>query len=274
MVEKLFPKALALLFLLVLIAGCVPKKDLVYLQAEDLAKSGDTTLSYQRRDYHLQVNDILDVQIRSMNPEANELFQGTSNNNQQMQAGIRSGGDIYYMTGYSVNDSGYIDLPVLGLIEVEGLTISEAEDKIRQEVEKYYSKYYLRVKLGGIRYSAIGEFMAPGKYTILQNQLTIFEAIANAGDLTTVANRDKVQIIRQYPGGTKIHTINLLDRSIVNSPYYFIQPNDIIYVEPLQRKTLGFGINAASTLTTLVSILSSGLALILAIQGLNNNNNP
>jgi polysaccharide export outer membrane protein len=268
MIQKLLPKALLFFLLALFAASCVSKKDLVYLQEKDLATSQDTTMSYQRREYQLQVNDIVDVKVRSMNPEANTLFDGGGNNNQNMNAGIRSGGDIYYMTGYSVNDSGYIDLPVLGLIEVEGLTIPETKKAIRKQVEKYYSKYYLRVQLGGIRYSALGEFNRAGKYTALQNQLTIFEAIANAGDLNTVADRDRVQIIRQYPDGTKIHTIDLLDRNIIHSPYYFIQPNDIIYVEPLQRKTLGFGINAASTLTTLVSILSSGLALILAIQGL------
>lgn len=251
--------------------ACVSKRDLVFLQEEQEPEDQEETYEYQRYEYHLQVNDIIDVQVKSMNQEANELFSrdAGSNTNQAMRAGIQGGGDIYYMTGYSVNDSGYVELPIIGNVKVIGLTIPEAKKVIEKEVKQYFTKYYLRVQLGGIRYSALGEFNAPGKYTVLQNQLTIFEAIANAGDLNTVANRDEVVLIRQYPDGTQMHRINLLDRSIIGSPYYFIQPNDIIYVEPLQRKTLGFGVNASQSIGTLVSILSSGLALILAIQSVN-----
>lgn len=263
---------LSLLLLLLALAfqACVPKKDLVFLQEdENLEQDDDRIYKYQRYEYHLQVNDIIDVQVKSMNEEANKLFAQDGGNNQSMRMGVQGGGDIYYMTGYSVNDSGYVELPIIGGVKVLGLTIPETKKAIETQVQKYYAKYYLKVQLGGIRYSALGEFNAPGKYTVLQNQLTIFEAIANAGDLNTVANRDEVILIRQYPDGTKMHRINLLDRSIIGSPYYFIQPNDIIYVEPLQRKTLGFGVNAAQSVGTLVSVLSSGLALILAIQNVN-----
>lgn len=262
--------ALAALLFLFLTNACVPKSDLVYLQAPEGDRQ-EQVFSYDRQSYRLQVNDILDVKVRSMNEEANTLFSGNSgNNNQQMQVGARGGGDIYYITGYTVNDSGYIDLPVLGEVYVQGHTIQEAEQAIEEEVKKYFSKYYLRVQLGGIRYAALGEFNAPGKSVILQNQVTIFEAIANAGDLNMVADRDEITIIRQYPDGTRIHKVNLLDQSIIGSPFYFIQPNDVLYAEPLRQKSIGLGINGAQTVTTIVSIVSSGLALILAIQSLRN----
>ena len=243
---------------------------MVYLQAQ---AEGDTTavFNYQRSEYRLQTNDILDVQIRSMNPEANEIFGSGSGWNQQMaQAGVQSGGDLYYMTGYSINDSGYLDLPVIGLVNVLGQTVPEAKLTIQTKVEEYFSKYFLTVKLGGIRFSALGEFNGPGKYVILQNQATIFEAIALAGDLNMVAQRDQVSLIRQYPDGTRIHRLNLLDQSIIDSPYYFIQPNDVIYVEPMRQKSFGIGVTGAQTITTIISVVSTSLALILAIQGLNN----
>ena len=99
---------------------------------------------------------------------------------------------------------------------------------------------------------------------------TIFEAIALAGDLNMVAQRDQVSLIRQYPDGTRIHRLNLLDQSIIDSPYYFIQPNDVIYVEPMKQKSFGIGVTGAQTITTIISVVSTSLALILAIQGLNN----
>jgi polysaccharide export outer membrane protein len=271
MLKALVGKVVVLSILFALVISCVPKKELVYLQPKDFNQSPDNEVfNYERKKYRLQINDILDVQVRSTNAEANELFNGGDNNarNQQGQVAMQSGGDIYYMTGYSVNDAGDIELPVLGNIAVKGLTIDEVKLKLDSAVGSYFSEFYLKVQLGGIRFAALGEFQNPGKFVILQNQLTIFEAIANAGDMTNVASRDNVTLIRQYPDGTRIHKVNLLDQSIITSPFYFIQPNDIIYAEPLVQKTYGLGVNGAQTLTTVISVISTSLALYLAISSL------
>jgi len=246
--------------------SCVPTKKMIYLQAEE--GQNTETFKYDRQEYKLQENDILDVQIRSMNPEINALFSPGAAMNQNMQAGVQSGGDLYYMTGYSVNEEGAIELPFVGKINVQGQTLEEAKASVTAEVSKMFKSFHLQVKLGGIRYSALGEFRSPGKKVILQNQATIFEAIAASGDLTQVANRNEVRLIRQYPDGTKIHTINLLDQSIISSPYYFIQPNDVLYAEPLSQKSWGVGITGAQTLSTIVSTLSTSLALTLSIISL------
>lgn len=254
-----------------MICSCVPQKELVYLQSTDAQDSASLYIN-ESQEYRLQTNDILDVQIKSMNPDVNAIFMGADQMQarQAAQVGVQSGGDLYYMTGYSINDSGNIDLPIIGKVYVLNQTIEEAKNTIRKEVEKYFTKFYLTVKQGGIRYSALGEFVRPGKYVILQNQVTIFEAIANAGDLNIVANRDDVSLIRKYPEGTKVHKINLLDERIIGSPFYYIQSNDIIYVEPLKQKSYGIGVTGAQTITTVISVISTSLALILAIQGLNN----
>ena len=255
----------ALIFMLAT-TSCVPTKKMIYLQAEE--GQATETFKYDRQEYKLQENDILDVQIRSMNPEINALFSPGAAMNQNMQAGVQSGGDLYYMTGYSVNEEGAIELPFVGKINVQGQTLEEAKASVTAEVSKMFKSFHLQVKLGGIRYSALGEFRSPGKKVILQNQATIFEAIAASGDLTQVANRNEVRLIRQYPDGTKIHTINLLDQSIISSPYYFIQPNDVLYAEPLPQKSWGVGITGAQTLSTIVSTLSTSLALTLSIISL------
>jgi polysaccharide export outer membrane protein len=172
------------------------------------------------------------------------------------------------LTGYTVNDNGAIELPYLGEVVVKGKSLKEAKATIDKEVTRFFKTYYLSVKLGGIRYSTLGEFNRSGKQVILQNQATIYEAIAASGDLGPLAKRDEIRLIRQYPEGTKIHTINLLDQSIIGSPYYFIQPNDVLYAEPLPQKAYGFGVTGAKTITTLVSALSSSLALYLTIISL------
>ena len=249
------------------VSSCVPVKKMIYLQSEEEIK--DKIFEYQKEEYRLQENDILDVQIGSMNEEANKLFsiQGQAGR-QSMQVGAQSGGDLYYMTGYTVNHNGAIKLPYIGEVSVKGKTLKEAKAAVDEEVSKFFKNYYLQVKLGGIRFSTLGEFNRSGKQVILQNQATIYEAIALSGDLTPLAKRDEIRLIRQYPEGTKIHTINLLDQSIIGSPYYFIQPNDVLYAEPLPQKAYGFGVTGAQTITTLVSALSSSLALYLTIISL------
>lgn len=254
---------------LLTVTSCVPKRKMVYLQSQKGQPPIDSVaFSYDRSMYRLQVNDIIDVKITSPDEEINRYFSGQGGGqqgNQMMRMGVQGGGDIYYMTGYSINDSGNIDLPVLGSVKIEGLTIGEVKDTLDIKIKDYFKEYFLSVRLGGLRYSALGEFNAPGKHVILQNQATIFEAIAQCNDLNMVADRENVRIIRQYPDGSRVHTVNLLDQSLISSPFYFIQPNDVIYVEPLPAKSWGVGVTGAQTLTTIISAVSSALALIIAV---------
>ncbi|HAH38450.1 MAG TPA: sugar transporter, partial [Algoriphagus sp.] len=183
--------------------------------------------------------------------------------NNQMQMAAQSGGDIYYMTGYTVDKNGFIRLPIIGEVQVKDKTIDEARVIIESKLREFLkNELYVKVKLGGIRYSALGEFRRPGKFVVLQDRMTIFEAIANAGDLTTVAKRDEVLLIRQYPEGTKLHRINLNDRSIIQSPFYFIQPNDQLYVEPMKVREVGAGENAAQSLSLIISAITVAVLLI------------
>lgn len=248
--------------------SCVPNKKLIYLNnldGRDVISEGEL-ISYDIPDYRLQYNDIIDVQIQTAEDLIREGFninsQGQINNGMQMQM-AQGGGDIYYMTGFTVNRNGNIRLPVVGEIEVADLTIDEAREKIETAIKEIVkSEIYVKVKLGGIRYSALGEFRRPGKFTVLQDRMTILEAVANAGDLTTIAKRDELLLIRQYPDGTKLHRINLNDRHLIQSPFYFIQPNDQLYAEPMKVREIGAGENAVQTLSLLISSISA-FALVL-----------
>lgn len=251
-----------------IMTSCVPVEQLIYLQETELATEKEV-FTHSFDDYQLQASDILDVKISSMNPEVNAIFNSTSIGSMQMaQASTQSGGDLYYMTGYTLSSEGLIDIPFVGEIQVLGMTLDEAHVAIDKKVKELFTNYHLQVKLGGVRFSTLGEFNRPGKHVVMQNRVTILEAIALSGDLSQVANRESVKLIRQHPGGTQIHTLNLLDQSIVESPFYFIQPNDVIYVEPLPQRSWGIGITGAQTFSTVVSTLSTSLALVLSIISL------
>ena len=161
---------------------------------------------YQKEEYKLQVNDIIDVQIRSVNEEANKLFSVQGAQSQQtMQAGIQGGGDLFYMTGFTINTNGAIELPYIGEIILEGKTLQEAKEVIDEQVARLFKTYYLQVKLGGVRFSTLGEFNKSGKLVILQNQVTIYEAISTL--LTTTVSVVLIQTLFVYS------TANLNQRS-------------------------------------------------------------
>lgn len=253
--------------LLLLSFSCVPNKKLIYLQNLE----GETPIpeseliKYEIPDYRLQFNDIIDVQLQTIDDLLRNglSFQPQQGQQQMIMQMGQGGGDVYYMAGYTVNKEGKVRLPVIGEVLVADLTIEEARAVIEDAIkEMVTSEIFVKVKLGGIRYSAIGEFRRPGKFVVLQDRMTILEAVAHAGDLNVVAKRDEILLIRQYPDGTKLHRVNLNDRNLIRSPFYFIQPNDQLYAEPMRVREIGAGENAVQTLSLLVSTISA-IALVL-----------
>lgn len=259
-------KLSAVLALLAGFSSCVSNEKIIYLQnleGNQQIAEGEL-ITYEIPEYKLQYNDIIDVNIQTVEDLLANGFNlnGAGGQQMRMQMG-QGGGDVYYMTGYSVDREGNIRLPIVGEIQVKDKTIDEARAEIENRLKTYItSDLYVRVKLGGIRYSALGEFRSPGKFVVLQDRMTIFEAIANAGDLSNIAKRDEVLLIRQYPEGTKLHRINLNDRQIVASPFYFIQPNDQLYAEPMKVREVGAGENASQSLALFVSVFTAAILLI------------
>ena len=256
---------LSLTFLLAF--GCISNEKIIYLQnleGNTPIEDGEL-ITYEIPEYKLQYNDIIDVNVQTVDDMVENGFNNKAAGGSSQSGNIASqtGGDIYYMTGYTVDTYGNIRLPIVGEVNVKDKSLEEARILIEEKLRVYVTtELYVKVKLGGIRYSALGEFRRPGKFVVLQDRMTIFEAIANAGDLSTVAKRDEILLIRQYPEGTRLHRINLIDRQVVESPFYFIQPNDQLYAEPMKVREVGAGENAAQSLALVISAVTA-LALIL-----------
>jgi polysaccharide export outer membrane protein len=288
--------ALQALLLVLLLAGssCVRNRDYIYLQnpseqaywetsplrgqrlknAKENMRMRDSSayLPYQNpEDYLIQMNDILRVDIKSFDEKANQLFNAFNTQNMNM-GGImaQGGGDPYFMFGYSVDDSGYLELPVLGKIPLVGLTVMEAQNRVQKEVDRYFTEAFVKISLGGIRFSVMGEVLRPGKYAVMQNRLSLLEAVATAGDLKPDANRRRVQLIRQYPGGSRVVVLDLTDQNLLKSPYYFVRPNDVIYVAPLRVRELGTGLNAQQSMGTILTAISLLVNSILLYNTLRN----
>ncbi|WP_422105138.1 polysaccharide biosynthesis/export family protein [Winogradskyella sp.] len=248
----------------VFISSCIPHKDTVYLQNKENALN-DTipnNLSEIQKPYRVQIDDILNIRIKVLDQDNVQIFNPIGEGNLNASSAERA-----YFDGFTVDIHGNIRIPTLGRFNVLGYTASEIErtieDKLLEEQFKETANIFVTVKLAGLRYTANGEIAKPGTITLFKERVNIFEAIANAGEIPITGNRKDVLIIRQYPQGQKIHHLDLTDISVMKSPYYYIQPNDIIYVKPLKQKSIGTGETAVSSLATIATILSLVTSSIL-----------
>lgn len=257
-------KFLSFIFLAIICTSCIPNKELVYFQGDP--QVNDSIKKLQDVPYKLQVNDMLDIQIKSSEEKLVDLFRTSINENNNS---IRYTKESLYFTSYSVDRHGNIRLPYIGEINVLGYTVREIREKIEKEFESYFKNpddVFITVRLAGIRFTILGEVKNTGTIIIFQNQVNLVEAVASAGDITVVGNRKNVSIFRKGIDGTKRYTINMLDVSTFDADNFFIQANDIIYVEPLKQKSWGTGTTGMQTVTTLIAILSLVTTTILLIQ--------
>lgn len=240
----------------VLCTSCITNKDIVYLQDKGTVIPDSLSIKELSKPYRVQINDILSINVKALDEELVSIF-----NPVESAAGSGALGQAsLYFNGFTVDLHGNIKFPILGDINVLGYTIDEIEDKVETELLKQYFKetaeLFVTVKLAGLRYTVTGEVSGAGVLTIYQDRVNIIEALANAGDIAQTGDRTDVLVVRQYPDGQKIHHIDLTDIAAMQSPYYYIQPNDIILVKPLKRKAIGAGQTAFQNLTTVASILS------------------
>jgi polysaccharide export outer membrane protein len=240
-----------------LFTSCISTKDLTYLQPNQTSKSDSIRVAQEvSKPYRIQTNDILSINIKASDQKLVEIFSTSTEGSNQNQ---RSPQTLYF-NGYTVDDHGNIRMPILGEVNVLGYTADEVRQKIeKQLLEEYFKKeanIFVTVKLAGLRYTINGEIGSPGTNVLYQDRATIMEAIANSGDITTTGNRKEVQIIRKFAHGFETYSIDLTNEAAMNSPYYYIQPNDYIIVKPLKQKTWGTGVTGVQSVATIMSAIS------------------
>lgn len=267
--------AFLLLLVSVFFTSCLTRKDLVYLQNNNTPNDTSSVLVKPLNNdaYKLQINDQIKIDFKSVNDsrlvkEFIDQFSTTSTQN----TNVISEAQLYF-NSYQVDEHGNIRIPTLGELNVLGYTVIEVRKRIEDIIyTEYFNKatteIFVSVKLAGIRYTINGEVGSTGTQIIYNDKATIMDAIANSGDITLVGDRRDVVVMRQYPHGTELHSINLLDISAMESPYYILKPNDYIYVKPLKQKTLGFGTNSLQTLTTVISSFTLLLTTYLLVKNL------
>jgi len=218
--------------------SCVPQAKMKYLQT----KEGDSIVSEYKNikpDYKLKPGDYLYIRVLTLDQKSNELFASMSASGGR-DGYVNSTDQSLYLSSYLVNDSGFISFPLLGNIPAAGHTVIEMKQSLNKGVSEIIRESSVVVKLVLFNISVLGEVKNPGKYTVNSDRINIFEALALANDVTPFGNRSKVQIIRADFNKNNVVTLDILSKDILSSPYYYLQPNDIVYVEPMKEKAYAF----------------------------------
>jgi polysaccharide biosynthesis/export protein len=243
-----------ILFLAAMIlSSCVPMKKIRYMQ--DPKNEAHARTEFQKQDttpYLVHSGDNLYIKVNTLEDKNNYFADLKGVNEYYTESAI-------YLNSYTVNDSGYIEFPLIGKIMADNLTLEQIQKNLQLKVNEYIKNTVVIVKLANFRVSLLGEFLHPGKYVVYQDKINLFEAIALAGDMTDFARKNKVLLIRQSEDGVKTQRLNLNDYSIMESEYYYLMPNDIVYVEPLKGKQFAFSefpyVLLLTTLTTTILFL-------------------
>lgn len=259
-------------------ASCVSNRRINYLQNlpgnEEIGLEEFIPYANVDYEYVLQPYDIIDIDFASANEELLKAFeyQGASSARVGGRGGMGAMGgamDVFYFSGYSLDKDGFVRIPRLGNIQLSGLTEEEARVKVQEEINSYFKEEVdVRLRIGGIRFTALGEFTSAGTKVILKNRATLFDALAMAGESNILAKKNELFLVRQYDGGTKIHQINLNDRRLLASPYYFVQNNDILYLQPMQIRQIGSGESVSASLQLGISIITAVLFIYGVTSGI------
>jgi polysaccharide export outer membrane protein len=229
---------------------------MVYLQGAGTADSA-SQFTNQMALYKIHSGDVLSIKIISLNKEITPLFnvenESTNNYSSNNEASL-------YYRGYTVDETGIIVIPVIGKVDVLGLTLEELQVLVQKKVDEMLKDAQVIVKFGGFKFTVLGEVKQPGMYYIYNNRLSLLEALGKAGDITDYGNRENILIIRPTQNGSNAFRINILDKNVLQDPNFFLTPNDVVYVEPVTTKN--WKLNAynvsiiLSSITTMILVLN------------------
>ncbi len=211
---------------LILMVGCVPHKKITYFK--DINESQGGTLAFPNPPaYMLQPGDIVELQVSSTSQETAQYFSKPGSDVDRKYAG----------NTYQINDGGQIDMPLVGLLQVGGLTTDSAQTVIRSALLKYLQKPTVNLRMVSFRITVLGEVDNPGVYDVPDGQVNILEALGYAGDMTIYGQRENVLLIRNEGDEKIYHRLNLNDSSTLTSEYFYLKNNDVLYVEPSKGAT-------------------------------------
>jgi polysaccharide export outer membrane protein len=252
-----------LLLLVLLVAGfysCVPHKKIIYFQ--DGSVKGDT-FTRPKFNYRIQPRDRLIIKVSSYNSKVTDFFNLSPSTTGGAGAVNIAQSPLF---NYWVNDSGFVDIPMFNAVEVKGLTIEECRLKIQDFMREQVPDAYVIVRLANFQVTILGETNQAAVIETQKDFLSIYEALSQAGDINFFGNKSTVKLIRNAGDSSQVFTLDLTKKDLLASEYYYLQPNDIVYVERLKVRTFLDNLNTVSRIVGIATIviLANQLVNIIA----------
>lgn len=255
-------KQFFLIFFCITLLSCSSKKDILYYQ--DIDNREFTSIESINSHPKIQINDILNISTAALNPESVLPFSfNTGENNRGQAVQIQ----LLKLTGYLVNSEGEINFPQLGKIKVEGKNTQEIQEILEEKLSVYIKNPTVNVRIINYKFTVQGEVRQPGTFEIIEENMTLPQALGMAGDLTINGRRDNVLVYRQEGEKREVRRIDLTQTDWMNTDYFFVKPNDIIYVEPNNPKVKSAGfVGNVGTVLSVISILFSAVVSIIVLS--------
>lgn len=247
----------------ILLSSCKTQEKILYFQDVQLNKNEPVVGS---RDIRLQPKDQISIIVNSKDPQLAALFNLATSSNQVGMGGGGSGASSSKISGYTIDDKGEIDFPVLGKIKITGMTKSEVAEHVKTSLieANLINDPVVTVEFMNLYFSALGEVNSPGKYMISKDQITLLEALSMAGDLSIYGIRDGIYVIREENGQRVTYKTDIRSKNLFASPAYFLKQNDVIYVEPNKTKTKNSRVgNATGLVFSCINVFFTVLNLVL-----------
>ncbi len=249
--------------ILLLNAGCTGPEKIVYLYNSSDSQAEDAASVKTRFEQPIGKNDLLSIFISSLNPDDMRLLNAANGGYYGgQQTGIQQQGGS---SGYLVDQDGEIKLPLTGTVKAEGLTRKQLEKVLEERLKDYTKDPIVNIRFLNAKVTVMGDVASPREVVLPTERLTVLEAIGAAGDLTVTARRDNVMIIREdINGKRRIGRIDLTSANLFNSPFFYLQRNDVIYVEPVQAKYVTRG----DKVSRYIGLASGVLSLFFSVLAL------
>ena len=273
--------SILLLLSILILSSCSGVKKVAYFQKYSSSADSlkEQTAAPELYDARIKPKDLLSITVVTSESEASrnynlivpQLYDPASVSLLSASAGLSSSMIAVQPTlqTYLVDNDGNIDFPVIGELKVGGMTRKEVEKMLQEKLASAFNKEVPIITIRIVNYSVniLGEVLRPGKYNTTNDRMTIFEGLAMASDLTIYGRRDNVKVLRENADGTKNYiTVNLNDKNVINSPAYYLEQNDVVYVEPNSAKSRSSGIGAEETLSvSALSVLISLTSIIVTV---------
>ena len=257
-----------ILAVITFLSSCITSEKVNYMQ-----KPGFNIPAYKDSmgfgDYRLRAGDRLFVKVYSTDDKTNALFNGSTGNTQMMMSGAGGASDLYT---YLVDEEGAITFPMIGDIPMAGKTVREATTALEKAIEPLFRFSTVEMRVVNRNFSVIGGGKS-GYYTMPREKINIFQALAMAGDVGIYGDRSKIRILRETDNGAVIKSFDVRSSDIIHSEYFYVEPNDVIYIQTLNEQFFSVT-NLPSLFSTVISTFSFGVLIYDTVKRINTDNTP